>query len=164
MNAIRVHGVDPNRLPVHFALRMVLESGSARDAVDKLKHHGIASSAHILIADPNKAVGLECTKSTFAECAPDVHGRLVHTNHLLLAHPNEVDTVWLKDSPSRMETMSANLKELTAEPSWEQVSGLFEDETHYPTSICREETPESGSGTLFNIVMDLRGKRARERE
>lgn len=138
---------------------MVLESDSTQDAVDKLKHHGIASSAHILIADPNKAVGLEFTKSTFAECAPDGHGRIVHTNHLLLEHPHEIDTVWLKDSPSRMETMSANVRNLSAEPSWEQVSRLFEDETHFPTSICREETPESGSGTLFNIVMDLKSKR-----
>lgn len=160
LNAIRVHGMDPTRMPVHFALRTALESNSAREAVDRLKNHGIASSGHILIADAALAVGLEFTKSTFAECIPDTRRRIVHANHLLLDHPDEVDTVWLKDSSVRVKTMTDNLQELPVEPSWEQISGLFEDEKNFPTSICREETPESGSGTLFNIVMDLKSRNA----
>jgi isopenicillin-N N-acyltransferase-like protein len=163
LNAIKVHGVNPARMPVHFGLRMVLESASATEAVRKLESYGMASSAHILIADANTAVGLEFTKSTFARCLPDELQRIVHANHLLLPHPGETDTVWLKDSVDRVATMTENSGKVGAgghQPSWEEISRLFEDEQNYPTSICREETPKNASGTLFNIVMDLKEKRA----
>ncbi|KAF2751247.1 peptidase C45, acyl-coenzyme A:6-aminopenicillanic acid acyl-transferase [Sporormia fimetaria CBS 119925] len=162
LNAIRVHGMDPTRLPVHFGLRMVLESTSVKEAVQRLESWGMASSAHILIGDPTTAVGLEFTKSTFARCLPDASNRLVHANHMLLDHPGEVDTIWLKDSLQRVKTLTANveaLAEKSSEPSWEEVNRLFEDEQNLPTAICRAETPESGSGTLFNIVMDLKSRK-----
>jgi isopenicillin-N N-acyltransferase-like protein len=156
LNAIKVHGVNPSGLPVHFGLRMVLESTSTQEAVEKLEKYGMASSAHILIADASSAVGLEFTKSTFAKCLPDELGRVVHANHLLLPHSGETDTVWLKDSPVRVQTMTDNSAKLTGEPSWKEVEELFHDEQNHPRSICRFETTETGSATLFNIVMDLR--------
>jgi isopenicillin-N N-acyltransferase-like protein len=159
LNAIRVHGVDPTRLPVHFGLRMALESSSVENAVQKLESYGMASSAHILLSDTNTSLGLEFTKSTFAHCKPEA-GRIVHTNHLLLEHPGESDTVWLKDSLTRNDTMAENAKKLGDEAIWKDVGGLFEDEQHYPASICRRETKETGSETLFNIVMDLNARKA----
>ena len=159
-NAIRVHGADPTRLPAHFGLRMALESSSVEDAVQKLKSCGMASSAHILLGDPNTSLGLEFTKSTFAHCEPDATGRVIHANHLLKEHPGETDTVWLKDSLTRVPTMAANAESLGAEPHWEALNKLFEDEQNGPGSICRIETKETGSATLFNIVMDLRSKKA----
>ena len=158
-NAIRVHGVDPTRLPAHFGLRMALESTSVKDAVQKLESCGMASSAHILLGDPDMSLGLEFTKSTFAHCERDAAGRVVHTNHLLKEHPIETDTVWLPDSLVRLSTMTDNARALGAEPSWDQVSKLFEDEQNAPGSICRPET-EGGSTTVFNIVMDLRSRKA----
>lgn len=163
LNAIKVYGVDASRMPVHFGLRMALESTSATSAAEKLESYGMASSAHILIADPTTAIGLEFSKSTFARCLPDVMHRVVHANHLLLEHPGEIDTMWLKDSPVRVKTMTENSEKLGREkqgPSWEEVSNLFEDEQNLPSAICREETPESGSATLFNILMDLKNKSA----
>lgn len=160
LNAIKVHGVDPSRLPVHFGLRMALESNSVAGAVRKLESYGMASSAHILLADPSTSLGLEFTKSTFAYCLPDSAGRVVHANHLLLDHPGEKDTVWLKDSLTRVPTMASNASKLCNEPTWEDVNRLFEDEQNYPGSICRFETKETGSATLFNIVMDLKKKKA----
>jgi isopenicillin-N N-acyltransferase-like protein len=160
LNAIKVRGVDATRLPVHFGLRMALESSSVEEAVRKLESYGMASSAHILIADPNTAIGLEFTKSTFAHCVPDSFGRVVHTNHLLLEHPGETDIVWLKDSLDRVQTMAETVGKLDKEPSWEKVGRLFEDEQNSPSAICRLETKETGSGTLFNIVMDLKSKKA----
>ncbi|KAF2657275.1 peptidase C45 acyl-coenzyme A:6-aminopenicillanic acid acyl-transferas-like protein [Lophiostoma macrostomum CBS 122681] len=163
LNAIKVYGVAPSQLPVHFGLRMALESDSAIEAVQKLESYGMASSAHILIADATTAVGLEFTKSTFARCLPDELHRVVHANHLLLEHPGETDTVWLQDSLDRVQTMTGNSSKVGGgghEPSWEDVSRLFEDEQNHPTSICREAIDENGSGTLFNIVMDLKSRRA----
>lgn len=160
LNAIKVYGVDATKLPVHFGLRMALESSSIEEATQRLQSFGMASSAHILLGDPNTALGLEFTKSTFAGCLPDFAGRVVHANHFLLEHPGEIDTVWVKDSLTRVPTMSENAGKLGSEPSWEDVSRLFEDEQNHPGSICRFETKETGSGTLFNIVMDLKGKEA----
>jgi isopenicillin-N N-acyltransferase-like protein len=159
-NAIRVHGADSTRLPAHFGLRMALESTSVADAVQRLEGCGMASSAHILLGDPSTSLGLEFTKSTFAHCEPDAGGRVVHANHLLKKHPGETDTVWLKDSLTRVPTMTSNAGSLDTEPSWESVSKLFEDEQNSPGSICRTETKETGSATLFNIVMDLKSKKA----
>lgn len=160
LNAIKVYGVDQTRLPVHFGLRMALESASVPEAVQRLESYGMAASAHILIADANTAVGLEFTKSTFAHCKPDAAGRIVHANHLLLDHPGEKDTVWLKDSLARVKTMTENTDKLGGKVSWPVFTKLFEDEQNSPASICRTETKETGSGTLFNIVMDLNAKRA----
>ena len=158
LNAIKVHGVDASRMPVHFGLRAVLESNSKQEAVQKLESYGMAASAHILISDASEAVGLEFTKSTFAHCKPDSRGRIVHANHLLLEHPGEIDTVWLKDSSARVQTMTKNTENLDDEPSWEDISRLFEDEQGFPYSISRK-APDGGSTTLFNIVMDLKSKK-----
>jgi isopenicillin-N N-acyltransferase-like protein len=160
LNAIKVHGVDASRLPVHYGLRTALESHSVAEAVRKLESYGMAASAHILLGDPSTSLGLEFTKSTFAHCVPDAAGRVVHANHLLLEHPGETDTVWLKDSLTRVQTMAENAGKLEKEADWKQVSALFEDEQNAPGSICRTETKETGSATLFNIVMDLKAKRA----
>jgi isopenicillin-N N-acyltransferase-like protein len=159
-NAIKVHGVHSTRLPAHFGLRMALESTSVDEAVRKLESFGMASSAHILLADSKTSLGLEFTKSTFAHVMPDSAGRVIHANHFLLEHPGEIDTVWLKDSLTRVPTMSKNVGALGKNPSWEDVSRLFEDEQNAPGAICRLETEDSGSGTLFNIVMDLKTKKA----
>ncbi|EMD92976.1 hypothetical protein COCC4DRAFT_50766 [Bipolaris maydis ATCC 48331] len=159
-NAIKVYGVNSTRMPAHFGLRMALESKSVDEAVQALENFGMASSAHILIADAKTAVGVEFTKSTFARLSPDSTGKIVHTNHLLLEHSGETDTVWLKDSLTRLQTMTENARALGEDPNWEQVGHLFEDEQNKPGSICRVETEETGSGTLFNIVMDLKHKKA----
>ncbi|EDU42474.1 isopenicillin N acyltransferase [Pyrenophora tritici-repentis Pt-1C-BFP] len=163
-NAIKVIGVDPTRMPAHFGLRMALESSSVEDAVRQLEEFGMASSAHILLGDRTTCLGLEFTKSTFAHVRPDKRGRVIYTNHLLGEHPGETetDTVWLKDSLTRMETMGENVGKLDAkeEPSWEEISVLFEDEQNTPFSINRIATEESESETLFSIVMDLKSKKA----
>lgn len=160
LNAIRVHGVEPTHLPVHFGLRMALESSSTTEAVGKLKSYGMASSAHILIADPKAAVGLEFTTSTFRECLPDSSGRIAHANHLLCDHNGIDDTVWLKDSKQRMQIMMEISGQLGKEPSWGDVSQLFENEQNFPGAICRFQTEQTGSATLFNIVMDLKSRSA----
>ncbi|KAL3476201.1 acyl-coenzyme A:6-aminopenicillanic acid acyl-transferase-domain-containing protein [Aspergillus californicus] len=155
LNAIRVKGVDQTQLPVHLGLRMALEAISANEALESLQQWGIASSAHILIADSEQALGCEFTATTTAVMHADNHGRVIHTNHLLLAHPGVVDTIWLKDSPFRVERMRELSDAVEEGLTWEGFSSLFEDRENAPGAICR--TAESQ--TLFNIVMDLKGGR-----
>ncbi|KAL2838042.1 acyl-coenzyme A:6-aminopenicillanic acid acyl-transferase-domain-containing protein [Aspergillus pseudoustus] len=160
LNAIRAHGMDPTRLPVHLGLRMVLESSSTSEAVEALKRYGVASSAHLLVADTTASAGCEVTAKTIAIVPMDARGRVIHSNHLLLEHPGVVDTAWLKDSPFRVQRM-LELTDALGEregdhPTWDGVQGLFVDRENAPTAICRSGDIE----TLFNIVMDLKARRA----
>lgn len=158
-NAIRAKGVDKNHLPVHLGLRLALESTSAEAAAESLEIIGMASSAHIMIGDVTTAIGLEFTSTTFARVPVNDNGFVVHSNHMLLHHPNIYEPNWLEDSPIRIETMERNILQ-AKEMSWEIFSGLFEDETNYPCSISRAAEGASDISTLFNITLDLKSKRA----
>ena len=160
LNAIRAVGLSYTRMPVHLGLRLALECKSTKEAVEKLGEVGMASSGHILIADNGgDAVGLEFTSSTFAELLADENGRIVHSNHLLADHSGVVEPKWLADSPDRIKQM-LNLTNGSNDMGWREFSGLFEDENGYPSSICRDQSGKSDIATLFNIVMDLKAKKA----
>ena len=163
LNAIRTKGCNPEKLPVHFGLRMALESRSAAEAADRMQAIGMASSAHILIADDKEAIGFEFTATTFARLPMDSNNCVVHSNHLLGVHPDVYEPGWLEDSPLRVDTMNGLVTKLAqkqSEPSLEEFSSLFKDETNYPAAICRKLEGESYAETLFNIVMDLKDKTA----
>jgi len=161
-NAIKAKGLDASRMPVHLGLRTVLESNSAKKAVAKLESVGMASSAHMLIGDASNATGLEFTSIGFAKLPMDERNRVIHSNHLLAEHPGVIEPDWLKDSPIRVEQMMALTEKTAASgtPSWKEFSELFEDQTNFPAGICRAQEGVSGSATLFNIVMELKEKRA----
>lgn len=176
LNAIRARGVDPHRraLPVHLALRAVLESRSRADAVARLHESGLAGSAHILVADAETGpMGLECSPvSGIKEMAMDGQGRVCHTNHLLLAHPGVDEPPWLADSRPRL----ARIQALAARASLSSAAGpegavvedfgpllmdMLKNEEGFPCSINRKEEGESTFETLFTIVMNLSRREAR---
>lgn len=156
LNALRAKGADTTRMPVHLALRLVLQSSSAQEAVRALEKWGVASSAHLLIADQEEAFGLETSSSTLQAITKDDHGRVIHSNHFILHHPGVTDTQWLEDSPFRLERMRELTDQLGQSPTLDMIMHVFEDEEQHPTSICRQELGKSSIGTLFNIVMDLK--------
>lgn len=153
-NAIRARGLDKTRLPVHLGLRVALESRSASEAIAALEQVGMASPGHILIGDATTAVGLEFTSSTFAH-VPITDGVVLHSNHMLMPHANIYESVFLEDSPVRLQTMERNIRAQSGALSWDAYGSLFEDESHYPTGINRAACGNSDLATLFNIVMDL---------
>lgn len=160
LNAIRCRGVDRSKLPIHFALRTVLESNSRDEAVKKIKSVGAAGSGHILVADPTGSVGLECTSKWIKELPMSSDGQICHTNHLLLPHDDVEEPPWLPDSPARL----ARIRELVAsteKPTLNAIAELFKDTEGYPSSINRKEMGGTLTQTLFNIIMDLGNKSAR---
>lgn len=171
LNAIRARGLDTTRLPVHLALRTLLESHSLAEGKTALKRlGGVAGSAHILLADTSSAVGLEFAggRERIGEVLPDGWGRMVHTNHLLLEHPGVEEPGWLPDSKQRLVRMGV-LTDGDEEREGLVVGGkidfarvleLFKDEEGFPCSINRLGAKQGESQTLFSIVMDLGGKRA----
>ncbi|RDW83616.1 putative acyl-CoA:6-aminopenicillanic-acid-acyltransferase [Aspergillus mulundensis] len=161
-NAIRAKGLDKTHIPVHLGLRIALESRSALDAVETLEAIGMASSAHMLIGDENSAIGLEFTSSTFARIPVNERGFIAHANHMLLPHAGIDEPAWLADSAVRVRTMGENIERLvgSGKVDWENFGALFQDETGFPCSINRATSEGSQIATLFNIVMDLGGRRA----
>lgn len=159
LNAIRCRGLDRSKLPVHFALRVVLESRSRAEAVKMLEHSGVAGGGHILVGDPTGSTGLECTSLWVKELPMDNQGRVCHTNHLVLDKSDIDEPPWLDDSPIRL----ARIRELTSQmpdPSVDTIFEAFKDIQGYPTSINRKQESNSHTQTIFNIVMDLTSKKA----
>ncbi|PSR88654.1 acyl-coenzyme A:6-aminopenicillanic acid acyl-transferase-domain-containing protein [Coniella lustricola] len=162
LNAIRARGVARSQLPVHFALRLVLESTSRDDAVAKLKAAGVAGSAHILVADAQVgSVGLECTPLGIKEVRMDAWGRVLHTNHLVLDHEGVDEPPWLDDSPRRLQRVSELADGLLpvagdeVHVDMDQLKAVFRDEDDFPCSINRRQDGECTTQTLFNIIMRL---------
>lgn len=151
----------PSLLPIHVLLRLVLESESVTTAVDKLKElQGCATSAHMLIADPKGSCGVEISPFGLGIIDEDENGVVAHTNHFVLNHPVD-EPPWLADSRARI----LRIQHLCGEVIRENQEGsaidagrmrtLFRDTTNSPGSICRQEDPAHGIGSLFNIVMQL---------
>ncbi|KAI1343659.1 peptidase C45 acyl-coenzyme A:6-aminopenicillanic acid acyl-transferase-like protein [Xylariaceae sp. FL0016] len=160
LNAIKCRGVDPSKLPIHFALRTVLESRSRAEAVAAIKEAGVAGSGHILVGDASGSTGLECTHRWVKEVPVDEAGRVCHTNHLLLDKSDVDEPPWLADSPDRL----ARIRALTAaipDPTVDALLGVFRDTEGYPASINRKQTGGSEAETLFTIVMDLTNRSGR---
>ncbi|KAI1407337.1 AAT-domain-containing protein [Hypoxylon sp. FL1857] len=159
LNAIRCRGLDQSKLPIHFALRTVLESKSRREAVKRVVSFGVAGGGHILVGDATGSTGLECTSLWVKELPMDDEGRVCHTNHLVLDKSDIDEPPWLEDSPFRLE----RIQELTAnvsKPTLDTIFEIFKDTQGYPASINRKQQVNNKPETLFNIVMDLTSKTA----
>ena len=151
-------------MPCHLALRTCLESESVSQAVAALERVGVASACHILVGDANGAVGLECSHADLVTLPVEI-GMLAHTNHYVRPHEVE-DRLVFEDSPVRL----ARIEDLVQEQNKthkgseafnvEVVRSFFADEKNSPTAICRSKAKGSTVATLFNIVMDLREKKA----
>ncbi|KAI1204487.1 AAT-domain-containing protein [Annulohypoxylon truncatum] len=159
LNAIRCRGLDRTKLPIHFALRTILESRSREEAVDLTKSFGVAGGGHILVGDPTGSTGLECTSLWVKELHMDEEGRVCHTNHLLLDKPDIDEPPWLADSSTRLE----RIRELTSslsQPTPDTIFDLFKDSQGHPASINRKQEGDNKPETLFNIIMDLTDRNA----
>lgn len=161
LNAIKAKGMDASRIPCHLGLRLALESETRSEAVRELERWGVASSCHMLVADREGGVGLEWSFKDLRKVEMNASKQVFHTNHYLASHEKGVvDTVWLKDSLVRVVRVEELCKKLGHSPKADEVAGVFRDEKGLPTAICRDERDGSGTGTLFNIVMDLEARKA----
>ncbi|KAK4496273.1 hypothetical protein PRZ48_012253 [Zasmidium cellare] len=161
LNAIKAKGMDPTRLPCHMGLRMVLESQSREEAVQKLEKYGIASACHMLIADPTGGVGLEWSSVEMRKVVMNDKQQVFHSNHYLLQHNGVEDKNWLADSTFRVNRIEELSKQVEGEPTYEKLIEVFKDTANAPGSICRkQDNKKSWSATLFNIIMDLESRKA----
>jgi isopenicillin-N N-acyltransferase-like protein len=177
LNAIRARGVNFARLPVHIALRSVLECTSLQEAVARLQSVGVAASCHILIADSKDACGLECSHADIVEL-PAQDGIYTHTNHWLKPHSGPdgpiTESVFLQDSVPRLSRLdellandsmktSVSDKEGMLQTDMSAVEKILDDEENFPESINKSTSADNSVATLFSIVMDLANQEAKVR-
>lgn len=167
INAIWARGVNFQALPVHFALRLVLESTDRAQAVSTLKSLGLGTAVHVMVADATGATSIEGSHldTVLLEM---VDGRIAHTNHFLTEHADGVVGVHLfADTTQRMERATKLLGAAQAPAGSSTgtpiIEHILEDDQGFPTSINRKATGKETSETLFSIVADLRAGTARVR-
>ncbi|KAL2840505.1 acyl-coenzyme A:6-aminopenicillanic acid acyl-transferase-domain-containing protein [Aspergillus pseudoustus] len=165
MNAIRCGTVSKTRLPVHLAMRRVLECRSFDEAFEILTKKGLASCVNLMIADKSgKIATIECTPKGLAPIFPEPGSETTfHTNHLW--SPNIPQGI--RDHPSRNSfTRLERIKALSngQEGSVARIRSWLSDEVGTPVSICRS-TPPGARGiermeTLSTIIIDVTARRA----
>ncbi|KAK4939846.1 hypothetical protein LTR10_019913 [Elasticomyces elasticus] len=165
MNAIRCGTVAKNHLPVHLAMRRVLECKSFDEAFAMLSKKGIASCCNVMIADRNGSFAtIECTPKGLAPIFPEPGtSTTFHTNHLWSPKVPE----GIRDHPSKNSfTRLERIRELSLgqHASVAKIRSWMSDEQGTPVSICRS-TPPGAKGiermeTLATIIIDLSSMKA----
>ncbi|KAJ4164334.1 hypothetical protein LMH87_006011 [Akanthomyces muscarius] len=170
VNAVKARGVKFDALPIHIALRTVLESESRLKAIARLRSLTLGTSGHILIADKTGGTSLEFSHLDIMQLEM-VHGQVAHTNHFLVQHDPAVEDAFIfPDSLARMKRIGLLLAQGKKQVEEEGIlppvaccERMLEDEDGYPTAINRKSSPVRESETLFSIVADLDAKVAHVR-
>lgn len=167
LNAIQARGVNFAAVPIHVALRMVLEADSRMTAVSRLSKLGFGTSGNILIADPTGGTCLEFSHLDVVELQM-LAGHIAHTNHFLAAHyPGVKDNMPWPDSLPRMQRVTDLLQRRRSQETLDNpiavIEEILEDEDGFPTSINRQSSDGNESSTLFSIAVDTLSRRGRVR-
>ena len=168
VNAIKARGVKFDAVPIHIALRTVMDCHSRLKAIAKLQSLTLGTSGHILIADKTGGTSLEFSHLDISQLEMD-NGQIAHTNHFLVKHaPGVVDACIFPDSLSRMKRITVLLEGASEQVTEgmspiESFERMLEDEDGFPTAINRKSSPIRRSETLYSFVADLDGSTARLR-
>ncbi|MDY7116494.1 C45 family peptidase [Halomonas sp. SSL-5] len=165
LNAIRSQTCGEG-LPIHVALRKILESPDPAGALAVAQRDRVCSPAHFLVASAaGEALGLEVHPGEPGRLPPR-GGVVTHTNHLYDAAVTcQVEDFPRPDSRPRLARLDALLGEFPDHTPVEEAR-LFEilgDHHGHPLSICRHFNPdqpaEERMETLFGVVMNLTERR-----
>ncbi|MBY5983227.1 C45 family peptidase [Halomonas sp. DP5Y7-2] len=171
LNAIR-SATCGEGLPIHLALRKMLESEDFDNAL-AVAQDGVCAPAHLLLADGDgRALGLEVHPGPPGQLSPR-RGVITHTNHLV----SDAATHWVEDFPkpdswSRLTRLDQQIDHLVAaQPSADddapgldpdRLFDLLGDHSPGEESLCRHFDPSVPEAermeTLFSVVMDLTDK------
>lgn len=149
-------------IPLHIAMRGVLDSQTLSDAIQASTKMPLACSAHFMLGSANgEGVSLEMGAGDF-DIAYAVDGFLGHTNHFF--HPRmdyvkDTTRVSLPDSFLRLGRIRTLVKHLGHKVNVLDIKEFMRDHISYPDSICRHDDelePEAKRlCTVFSVIMDL---------
>ena len=163
LNALSVDS-PPNGLPIHIAMRGILDSESLSDAMTAAVRMQLGCCANFLIAHKSgEAVDIEISNNDFDVLLPK-DGIIVHTNHFLsprLPRDPHFDTFKRKlpDSFLRQYRAEKRLAAINVPIGMEDLKSVLQDHTGAPEAICRHNNMKHPAGqrlcTVFSIVIDL---------
>ena len=166
LNAIRSQTCGEG-LPIHVALRKILECPDMEAAVAVASRDRVCSPAHFLIASAEgTAAGLEVHPGEPGQLLPE-DGVVTHTNHFYeRTATRQVDDFPRQDSRPRLARLDRLLRQRLPAKHALGEGALFDilsDHDGAPLSICRHfnpaQPPEERMETLFGVVMNLTQRR-----
>lgn len=157
---MKVAGDDP--VPLHIALRGVLDSQTLPDAVLAVARMPLSCCAHFMMGSAKgEGISVEVGPGDFDLLYAE-DGFLAHTNHFITPRMDYVKDTLRQKNPDtfmrlgRMRTMVHNLDHKVGVPDLKE---MMKDHTCYPLSICCHEDEFKPEGkrmsTVFSIIMDL---------
>ena len=162
VNSLPQLPVARNGLPVAFVVRKLLRARSAAEAVDCLKSVQHATGQHYLIADATEIRSYEATPHAILEYQPPIPGRILHTNHPLIAPGTRASDEYEANTAARLTSLVARLAEGQADLAAIQLALSSRDDSNNP--VCRvraESSPgmEHNAFTTGSMISRLRAGR-----
>ena len=148
-------------LPLHIALRGVLNSQTLSDAIRESVRLPLACCAHFMIGHASgEGVVLEIGPGDFDIIYADDY--LCHTNHFYtprLDYVKDTTRISLPDSFLRLGRFKKLVRNTPHKITVSDLKGFLQDHKSYPDSICRHDDLLEAEGhrlcTVFGLIMDL---------
>ena len=151
---------DPQGIPVHVALRIMLNSNSLTSGTTFLETIPVAGCGNLIFGSPHEVLYIEIGPDDFDVLYP-TDGILVHANHYLSPR-----FYMLKNSKNqraantyiRNGRMRYLYNTLQQPVSIEDMKRIFADHSDYPDSICRHPREDRDPGkrvkTNYSVIFD----------
>ncbi len=147
-------------VPVHVLLRALLDCGSVREAVERVRALRLGASSNVLCADRSgDAAALELSPAA-AHVVRGTDGTLCHTNHFLAPEAQRAE-VALPASLSSAPRLACALRHAKGAQTLDlgSLQRLLRDETDGLLSVCRHPDPslpeEARLETVASVIMEL---------
>lgn len=154
---------DAQTVPLHVALRGVLNSNTLADAIQAAGRMPLACCANFMMAGAaGQAVSVEIGPGDLDVLYAE-DGWVSHTNHFYgprMVTLRDTGRIALPDSYLRLGRIQELIRRRTGEKvSVKDIQEFLRDHMGCPDSICRHEDPlepeEKRLGTIFSIIMNL---------
>ena len=160
LNATSI-GRGATGVPLHVIYRMILNSDTVSNALDKVAHSQRAGSGTLNIGSGSGfLMSVEFTPDNFDVLMPE-HDVLIHTNHYLSDLFRAQDTFKrdLTDTFVRLNRLQRLDRAKNSAYEMKDLLAFFSDHANYPDSVCSHEDPEDPPGkrlcSVYAVVMDL---------
>ena len=154
----------PKGLPLHMAMRGILDCETLAEAVKAATRFQLGCCANFMIGHKNgECVDIEIENEEFDMLYPK-DGIIVHTNHFISSRlpilpRKDMGKRKFTDSFVRLGRADKLLRKKGSEISEEDIKAVLTDHVEYPSSICRhdDEKLEKGlrMGTVFSMIINL---------
>ena len=160
LNALSAPSV-PKGVPVHVALRLLLNGENLTQATAFLEHTPVAGCGNIILGSAFAALNIEIGPDDFDVLCPR-GGLLVHTNHYLsprFAHYKSSTGNRTVNSYIRQSRMEGFFENTDHKVKIKDLKQAFSDHGDYPDGICRHPDPKKDpphqAQTNYSVIFDM---------